>query len=57
MTVNKKNINLILKVTIVFTILFSILKLIPSNNIQNRDLILIILINLIIYYLLQKIFN
>jgi hypothetical protein len=50
-------INLILKIFIVFIILFCILKLIPSNTILNKEIVLIILINLIIFYILQKIYN
>jgi ABC-type uncharacterized transport system permease subunit len=49
--------NLILKLFIIFIILFSILKIIPSENILNKDLILIILINLFIFFIFQKIFN
>ena len=47
-------INLILKLFIIFIILYSLLKIIPEKNINNSDLILLICINLSIYYILSK---
>lgn len=47
-------INLILKLFVIFVILYSLLKTIPENNINNSDLILLICINLSIYYILSK---
>jgi hypothetical protein len=47
-------INLILKLFVIFIILYSLLKTIPENNINNSDLILLICINLSIYYILSK---
>jgi hypothetical protein len=47
-------INLILKLFVIFIILYSLLKTIPENNINNSDLILLICINLLIYYILSK---
>ena len=51
---DKINLNLILKLFIIFIVLYSLLKIIPENNINNRDLILIVGINLSIYYILSK---
>jgi hypothetical protein len=50
-------INLILKLFIIFIVLFSVIKIIPTENILNKDLILIVSINLIVFFILQKIFN
>lgn len=50
----KINLNLILKLFIIFIVLYSLLKTIPENSVNNRDLILIICVNLSIYYILSK---
>lgn len=51
---NKINYNNILKIFIIFIIIYSLLKIIPSKEIKNKDLILIIFINLIIFNILLK---
>lgn len=51
---DKIKLNLILKLFIIFIVLYSLLKIIPENDINNRDLILILCINLSIYYILSR---
>lgn len=47
--------NLVLKLIIIFIIIYSLLKLIPNEDISNKDLILIIFINLFSFYFLNLI--
>ena len=49
---NKINYNNILKTFIIFIVIYSLLKIIPSNEIETKDIILIISINLILFYIL-----
>ena len=42
----------ILKLIIIFAIIYSILKIVPNTTIPNKDLYLIIIISLIAFYLL-----
>lgn len=49
---NKISYNKILKTFIIFIVIYSLLKIIPSSKIENKDIILIIFINLILFYIL-----
>jgi hypothetical protein len=48
------NINLILKLFLIFIVLYCLFKIIPKNNIRNSDLILLLFINILVYYILSN---
>jgi hypothetical protein len=45
--------NLILKLFITLIIIYSLLKIVPVEDISNKDLVLIIFINLLSFYLIN----
>jgi len=45
--------NLVLKLFITFIIIYSLLKIVPVEDISNKDLILIIFINLFSFYFIN----